>query len=139
MVWNIILFDNYKVTSELQYRIRQFNGYQNEILRNSGTALNIGILQKHSYISTFVNTKLQLQSDIQMNMNEFSSRIENLNIYSGGLEFGMKTNTQHLFKRTTKFKFATIASIHLNMAKYGDSLKNLSQLNFSFQSEIRLK
>ncbi len=132
------LFDNYKITSEIQYRIRQFNGYQNEILRNSGTALDIGITKKHPFISSFVNTKFELQSDIQMNMDEFSSRIENLNIYTGGLEFGMKTNTQHLFNRTTKFKFTATASIHLNMAKYGDSLKNLNQLNFSFQSEYGL-
>ena len=132
------LFDKYTVTSDIKYRIRQFNGYHNEVLRNLGSAIEIGVLQKHKKFISFLNVKWQMQSDIIMNMDEFSSKIENANIYTGGLEFGIKTNSQSLFKRNTKFQFSTNASLVLNSAKTLDSLKNMSQLIFSFKSEYVL-
>jgi len=129
------LFDQYTITSDIKYRIRQFNSYQNEVLRNLGSAIEIGILKKHHTFISYINAKWQMQSDIQMNMDEFSSKIKNANIYTGGLEFGLKTNSYSLFKRNTKFQFSTNASLLLNAAKTLDSLKNISQFTCSFKSE----
>lgn len=129
------LAHQYTISSNLSYRTRQFKGYQNQILRDNGTSLEVGISKKNKGFLTQIISKFQIQSDIHMNMDEFSARIENRHIPFGGLEFGIKTNSQDLLKRQSKFKFVTSAGLQLQMAQKLDTFKNLSQLEFQFQSE----